>query len=371
MARTTSRFGTATRGLLISLWVAAAAVASWQAPQASAQLAGPAPVAELFPRVLDFGDVPTGTASASQTITFRNTGTAPLSISGIASVGGNFILVHDCPLGADSLAAGRYCTISVRFAPASGRNAGRRRAGERRHPCRGARNPPSGHRRGGGCEGRPQRQDRRLSGHHHPHDERPAVGGVHQQHDRLRLPDYLYYYPQGSELSDFSGYPALIYGSPPRGTAARRPRDEGDERPSPARRRAARLQRVLLPVRLNDGILGPGESCIAYIYFTPHELGLRMGELDFSFYDSSDNYVTETVLLVGNGVPVDFSGISLSTDTLDFGGVVVGTSATRTLSVTSTGTVPLFVTGVTTPGAGIFAATTDCDVSCRWVSRAP
>ena len=77
------------------------------------------PVASLSPTSLAFGNQTVGTTSAARVITLSNTGTASLSISGIAVTGtnsGDFAQTHTC--GA-SLAAGTSCTISVTFRPAA------------------------------------------------------------------------------------------------------------------------------------------------------------------------------------------------------------------------------------------------------------
>ena len=75
------------------------------------------PAASLSPASLSFGNQTVGASSAAQSITLSNTGTAALSISGIAITGtnsGDFTQTHTC--GA-SLAAGTSCTISVTFKP--------------------------------------------------------------------------------------------------------------------------------------------------------------------------------------------------------------------------------------------------------------
>src|SRR5439155_141703 len=75
------------------------------------------PAASLSPASLSFGNQTVGASSAAQSSTLSNTGTAALSISGIAITGtnsGDFIQTHTC--GA-SLAAGTSCTISATFKP--------------------------------------------------------------------------------------------------------------------------------------------------------------------------------------------------------------------------------------------------------------
>ncbi|HEX8997895.1 MAG TPA: N,N-dimethylformamidase beta subunit family domain-containing protein [Ktedonobacterales bacterium] len=77
----------------------------------------PAPAVSLTPTSLSFGSVTTNTSSAAQSITLKNTGTAPLTISGIALSGTNadqFSQTNTCPA---SLAAGGTCSISVVFSP--------------------------------------------------------------------------------------------------------------------------------------------------------------------------------------------------------------------------------------------------------------
>src|SRR5439155_1168692 len=77
------------------------------------------PVASLSPASLSFGNQTVSTSSAAQSITLSNTGTAALSISGIAITGtnsGDFTQTHTC---GSSLAAGTSCTISVTFKPAA------------------------------------------------------------------------------------------------------------------------------------------------------------------------------------------------------------------------------------------------------------
>ncbi|HZC07403.1 MAG TPA: N,N-dimethylformamidase beta subunit family domain-containing protein, partial [Ktedonobacterales bacterium] len=77
----------------------------------------PAPAVSLTPSSLSFGSVTVNSSSAAQSITLKNTGTAALSISGIAIGGTNadqFSQTNACPT---SLTAGASCTISVTFSP--------------------------------------------------------------------------------------------------------------------------------------------------------------------------------------------------------------------------------------------------------------
>lgn len=71
------------------------------------------PIGTLSPSSLNFGNQVLNTSSAAQTITLSNTGTDPLTISGI-SVSGNFTQTNTCPA---SLAVGSSCAIQVTFHP--------------------------------------------------------------------------------------------------------------------------------------------------------------------------------------------------------------------------------------------------------------
>ena len=77
----------------------------------------PAPAVTLTPASLGFGSVRVGTTSASQLSTLKDTGTAPLTITGITMVGanaGDFAQTNDCP---GTLAVNATCTITVTFSP--------------------------------------------------------------------------------------------------------------------------------------------------------------------------------------------------------------------------------------------------------------
>jgi sugar lactone lactonase YvrE len=82
-------------------------------------LSGDAPVAALSADSLSFGAQQVGTASATQTLTLTNAGSAAMTISSVSTGGANasaFTLTNGC--GA-TLAAGAHCTIEEQFAPAA------------------------------------------------------------------------------------------------------------------------------------------------------------------------------------------------------------------------------------------------------------
>ena len=75
------------------------------------------PAVSLSPASMNFGIQAVGTSSPQRTITLTNTGTGPLTISGINIVGGNsgdFSLGQNCPA---TLTAGANCTLSPTFTP--------------------------------------------------------------------------------------------------------------------------------------------------------------------------------------------------------------------------------------------------------------
>lgn len=69
--------------------------------------------ASLTPAALAFGSQPQNTTSASQALTYTNTGDLPVSINGI-SPAGDFAQTNNCPA---SLAVSSSCTINVTFSP--------------------------------------------------------------------------------------------------------------------------------------------------------------------------------------------------------------------------------------------------------------
>jgi hypothetical protein len=78
---------------------------------------GLAPGVSFTPTSLTFANQLIGSGSAAQSITVKNTGQAPLTISGIAPAGANgadYSLTHSC---GTSLAVGATCTITATFTP--------------------------------------------------------------------------------------------------------------------------------------------------------------------------------------------------------------------------------------------------------------
>ncbi len=80
------------------------------------------PVVSLSTSSLSFGSQPLGATSAPQNFTLTNTGSSPLSITGIGTTGsnpGDFVQTNDC---GTSVAAGASCTFTVTFTPTASGN---------------------------------------------------------------------------------------------------------------------------------------------------------------------------------------------------------------------------------------------------------
>src|SRR5580693_478073 len=72
------------------------------------------PVLTASPTSLSFGNEAVGSATAAQTVTITNSGSASASVSGV-SVSGGFSQTNNC----SSIAAGGSCTVNVTFAPSA------------------------------------------------------------------------------------------------------------------------------------------------------------------------------------------------------------------------------------------------------------
>ncbi|HVA00140.1 MAG TPA: SBBP repeat-containing protein, partial [Terriglobia bacterium] len=84
--------------------------------QLSGNGVAPAPAVGLSPSSLTFADQTVKTASAPQTATLKNTGSATLNITSISTSVADFTETNNCPA---SLAPNASCTVTVTFTPAS------------------------------------------------------------------------------------------------------------------------------------------------------------------------------------------------------------------------------------------------------------
>ncbi|MET0352308.1 MAG: choice-of-anchor D domain-containing protein [Rhizobacter sp.] len=74
----------------------------------------PAPSVSLSQAALGFGTVTFGTTSVARNVVLTNSGTAPLTVTSVASSSTEYLSTHDCPA---TLAIGASCLISVSYKP--------------------------------------------------------------------------------------------------------------------------------------------------------------------------------------------------------------------------------------------------------------
>jgi FtsP/CotA-like multicopper oxidase with cupredoxin domain len=79
---------------------------------------GVSPAASVTPTALSFSST-LNVTTAAQTVTVSNTGTAPMSITSIGGLGGQFAQTNTCGAFPAVVAVGGNCTISVTFTPTS------------------------------------------------------------------------------------------------------------------------------------------------------------------------------------------------------------------------------------------------------------
>ena len=346
MSSMTSSPATAKRTILFTLLVVATAALAWYAPRASAQalLQEAGSAASFFPRALDFGDTPVGGASAVQEIAFRNSGSGPMSLSSVAPVGGNFDLTHDCPLAPDSLGAGSYCTIKVRFAPAAA----------------------------GAQAGIVQVIDADLAVTQQVLIQGQGVASGPKVAPSVSIVDFpvtALYTSSGPKVVIFTNdegvdvWPYFLNYLPGEGEFSKFPytSDNLIDGGSKSVSTPTGILKSCDDYIFNFVPMAPTDSCFALVYFTPYIVGQRLGSLELGYDYCGDGCgdTTVSVILRGNAVPFSDSDLSVSATTVDFGSVFVGATATREVMVTSTGYGPLSVFGVRTTSE-VFMAETNC-----------
>ncbi len=311
----------------------------------------PAPSADFYPMSLDFGNVVGNTTSPVKTVSFANTGSAPMTITDIVSGGGDFTVSHDCPLAPATLAAGACCTISSQFKPTV--------AGPQSTSIQVT-------------------DDAAGSPHLIPIQ---GVGvpppSITPSPTSLTVPDQIIDTSGGPYFVSFTNtgltdiFINFLDYLPPGGDFAAYPPGAGDPKAARVAKRSAPGPKAGLTARLGKpkaaavtpcfyGPLLKGESCYAEVYFTPTVLGLRTGMLSLDFSGGIGSPFV--VALAGTGIPVNFPAITVSASEVDFNGVVVGTTSSRGVVVTSTGSGPLAILGVRTSTPD-FGATSDCPAS--------
>ncbi|MBK6983170.1 MAG: choice-of-anchor D domain-containing protein [Betaproteobacteria bacterium] len=345
MAQMNGNLGPAIRRVLLSMVLLAAAALAWQAPTASA---APAAKATIFPQSVGFPDTQVAGASPMQEIAFRNTGTGPMHLSDIVSVGGNFVLQHDCPLGSGELAAGRFCTIKTRFAPqAAGAQAGIVQVIDAAlavtHEIL-----VQGSGVAGGTKIAPSASIVSFPDTALYSTSGPMVVTFTNNEGVDIWPYFLDYQPSEGEFSPFPGY--ILIDGPSGFSKAGMPK----------------LMQSCETFILDYVPMAPGDSCFAFIYFSPYNLGLRTGSLvlNWDYCGDGCGETSISIPLIGNAVATSDSDLSVSATMLDFGNVVVGSPAVRTLTVTSTGYGPLTLLGVRAT-SDAFEVKSDCPRSLK------
>ena len=94
-------------------------------------------------------------------------------------------------------------------------------------------------------------------------------------------------------------------------------------------------------------VLSPGQSMTLQVQFNPAATGAVIGQIAINS-DSSGGAVV--VSLSGMGIATAAPRLSISTASLNFGGVTVGSPTTQPLTLTSTGSSPVTVTAATIRG---------------------
>jgi hypothetical protein len=273
-----------------------------------------------------FGSLAVGTTSAAQTVTLSNTGTAALTVSGIALSGTNaadFAQTNTC---GTSVAAGTTCTISITFTPTAG---GTRSA--------------------------------TLT----VTDNNNAVSGSAQT---VTLSG------TGTQAAVTLSASSIAFGNQNVGTASvLKPVTITNSG-------TATLTLTSITVDGDYTISNPcgsslavGAMCTVNVTFKPTAIGLRTGDVTVT-----DNAATptQTVSLTGTGLGAQ---VSFSKTSLTFGAELVGvSSASQSVTVTNSGNAALTVTSVAatgdwsetnTCGASV-AAGSSCSVSVVFTARA-
>jgi hypothetical protein len=110
-------------------------------------------------------------------------------------------------------------------------------------------------------------------------------------------------------------------------------------------------QRNNCPIALN-----PGQNCAIMVAFAPTAAGTRNGILTLK--DNDPGSPTQSITLSGTG---ETTTLGLVPGSLDFGGVVVGSSRVLSATLVNDGAAPVTITGISvSPADGIFSQSNNC-----------
>ncbi|MFN8512851.1 MAG: choice-of-anchor D domain-containing protein [Chloroflexia bacterium] len=290
----------------------------------SVGLSGIATTAAVYvtPASLDFGDQQIGTTSVAKTVTLTNVGSGPVGVL-TPTISGNFaIFANTCALA--TLAPGDSCTIGVVFQPAA----------------------PGGPKTGTLSildSASPLVQTVSLTGNAISAQLSVTPASLDFGNQAVGVPSAA----QTVTVKNIGSGPVTITATAPLiGTHA------GD----------FQIVADTCQPAGNDVTLGAGESCTISVRFIPTAIGPRNAQLQ----------ITSSAPTAGSTVAVGLTGfgvtsgpaISFNPSALDFGSIPVNTSATKTLTVTNTGTAPLIFNasgpaGVVLTGSAYYTITGD------------
>lgn len=273
-----------------------------------------APAVSLTPTTLSFGNQQVATSSTAQSVTLKNTGTAALAISGIASSSTEFPETHTC--GA-SLAVAASCTMNVTFKPAS--------VGAKTGTITITDN----------ASGSPHKVTLSGSG---TAATAPAI-----------------------TLTPSTG---LAFGSQTVGVSSAAQtvtlKNTGSANLSIATialggTNAADFAKA--GTCANGGTVAPNATCTISITFTPFSVGAKSGNVSIA-----SNAPAATFTLSGTGVSAATPGVGLAPTSLAFGNQTINTtSAAKNISLSNTGNAALTISNITVSSG--FAQTNNCAAS--------
>ncbi len=275
------------------------------------------PVVSLSTSSLSFGSQSLGATSAPQNFTLTNTGSSPLSITGIGTTGsnpGDFAQTNDC---GTSVAAGASCTFTVTFTPTA---SGNRSATLNIFDNAGG-SPQHVSLAGTGIGPMATLNPTNLS------FGNQSVGTTSGA--------------KGTQLKNTGNSTLTISSIAISGTNA-----------------ADFAQTNNCP-----GSLAPGAQCNISVNFSPTDFGTRTASLTIS--DDALN-APQTVGLTGSGTSASTTKVTLSPNKILFGNQQIGsTSAAQTTTLQNTGHSTLVITNVAIagPNPGDFAQTNNCGVT--------
>ena len=102
-----------------------------------------------------------------------------------------------------------------------------------------------------------------------------------------------------------------------------------------------------------------GQSCAITVTFTPTGTGTRQGAVTLK--DNSPGSPTQTINLTGTGETL---ALGFAPASLNLGSVVVGSSITRSVTLTNDGTAAVSITGIAiSPADGTYTQTSNCPIT--------